>query len=181
MVPCGGRITVSAACIIAKHSDPLSGVINRVQKLLKATAKKRYGRDAFAVYRTTAGLISGTRFRHQGQWLLPLLREIESAMREEHLSPRAVYILDTLRPGLSNWPDQDIANLHTARRKVIEYQIKRQSGSNAALADKAVRLYDALADWTSERARSKDKATIDAFEEFLNLLALVRFLTRHGS
>jgi hypothetical protein len=98
-------------------------------------------------------------------------------MRSRNLSPRVAYILESLRSGLSDWSEPKA--LHDARRKVIEFQFRRQSG-DAALAGVAAELYDSLVAWSDERANDDPKADIDPLEQFLNLLALVRFLTRHG-
>jgi hypothetical protein len=193
-------LTISASCVLARHNDPLSVSIKESENLLKKVAKEKYGRQAFAIRRTTGGGDpAGMPMRWGTRKPLEMLVAIHNAMAElvatdrQGLSGRIVEQIGRLKDGLSSWnglPDQ----LHKARREMLLYATGRQFTANPDLSkqeraeesqrmqEKVGDLYDMLVQW--HNALSQRPATgeppPDPFPLMHNLLAALRFLTREG-
>lgn len=73
--PMALSITLSFGCSLVKRSDPLTGAIDTANRLLKDVAKEEYGRDAFAIRRSTDGREAGGR-----NSLLPHLESLQKLM-----------------------------------------------------------------------------------------------------
>ena len=172
--------TLSAACVIMKHNEPLRGAMLRCHELLKKVAKRRLGRNAFVIYRTTEGIEAGAPFYAGGCRLLEPLVRLADAMRQK-LSPRLIGDLDRLEEGLEGWLDD--AALREARCVLLQRAFARHyngpadSAGARALQNDAALLFQALDAW-SQGARAEP---LDPYRALLHLLALLRFLARHRS
>jgi CRISPR-associated protein Cmr2 len=170
--------TLSAACILMKHNEPLRGAMLRCHELLKKVAKRRLGRNAFVVYRTTEGVEAGAPFYAGGCRLLEPLLNLAQAMRHE-LSPRLLGDLDRLQEGLEDWRDDGA--LREARSVLIERAFARHyhgpgnSPHATALRSGALLLFQALVAWS----QGVGPESVDPYRALLHLLGLLRFLARH--
>jgi len=193
-------LTISASCVLARHNDPLSVSIKESENLLKKVAKEKYGRQAFAIRRTTGGGDpTGLPMRWGSREPLEMLIAIHNAMAElvatdrHGLSGRIVEQLDRLKDGLSSW--NGLSNqLHNARREMLLYAAGRHFTANPDLSkqerakecrkmqEKVGELYDLLVEWHGELSRRPPtgEPPPDPFPVMHNLLSTLRFLTREG-
>ena len=172
--------SLSVSCVLAKHNEPLRGLISRAHELLKQGAKERLGRNAFAIYRTTAGVEAGAPFCVGRDQTLPLLIALLAAMRTQ-LSPRVRYTLEHLSDGLRGWTNEKA--LQVARGKLIRHAFERHSNAPSdspqvkTLCDQAEQLFQLLSRW----AEYKPGAPVDSFRTFIDLLGVLQFLSRQSS
>jgi CRISPR-associated protein Cmr2 len=172
--------SLSVACVLAKHNEPLRGAIVRAHDLLKQVAKERLGRNAFAIYRTTAGVEAGAPFYAGGHETLQSLRPLLEAMRTK-LSPQVRYSLENLADGLKDWADPDA--LEAARSRLIRraferhYDAPADSLESQQLRQCAEKLFLALCHWS----KYKPGEAVDPFRTFIDLIGVLGFLARHES
>ena len=172
--------SLSVACVLAKHNEPLRGAIVRAQELLKQVAKERLGRNAFAIYRTTAGVEAGAPFYAGGHETLQSLRPLLEAMRTK-LSPQVRYSLENLADGLNGWANPHA--LEAARGKLIRraferhYDAPADSPESEGVRECAEKLFRALSHWS----KYKRGEAVDPFRTFIDLIEVLGFLARHES
>ena len=172
--------SLSVACVLAKHNEPLRGAIVRAHDLLKQVAKERLGRNAFAIYRTTAGVEAGAPFYAGGHETLQSLRPLLEAMRTK-LSPQVRYSLENLADGLKDWADPDA--LEAARSRLIRraferhYDAPADSPESEQVRECAEKLFQALCHWS----KYKPGEAVDPFRTFIDLIGVLGFLARHES
>jgi len=166
--------------VLAKHNEPLRGAIVRAHDLLKQVAKERLGRNAFAIYRTTAGVEAGAPFYAGGHETLQSLRPLLEAMRTK-LSPQVRYSLENLADGLKDWADPDA--LEAARSRLIRraferhYDAPADSPESEQVRECAEKLFQALCHWS----KYKPGEAVDPFRTFIDLIGVLGFLARHES
>jgi hypothetical protein len=194
-------MSVSMACVLARHNDPLSMVIERAQKLLKGEAKEKYGRNAFAFDRTTGGRApAGARIRQSdgaGSFdILQLFEEVHKAMldrvrtQRRGLSGRIVSALDEVAGSVRLCsPEAQISLLRclAARQFHADDRLAQaeRDGEATAFQDTIEALYRGLSAWLDpdNRANRYDRPRVQdghPLEVLVNLLATARFLTREG-
>ena len=172
--------SLSVSCVLAKHNEPLRGLISRAHELLKQGAKERLGRNAFTIYRTTAGVEAGAPFYAGGSQTLGWLRCVLEALRTK-LSPQVCYSLERLADGLKQWDDPEA--LEAARCHLIRRAFERHYDAPADCPESqkvracAESLFRALCDW----AKYKAGEAVDPFRSFIDLLGALGFLARHRS
>ncbi len=190
------EITVSMACVLAKHNQPLSWVIAESHRLLKEYAKSYCGRNAFAIARTTGGAVTvGAPIRlripagdDSANELFDSFAGIAADMTAlvsntgPGLSARIVNDVYALDAGMASWDGQDPSD---ARRVLLERLVRRhwsdggQSEGAHASAKRVLALHDAVAAWVSQRgAAGVDVGS--AWARTADLLAMLRFLSREG-
>ncbi len=172
--------TLSVAAVLAKHNEPLRGAIVRAHQLLKNTAKRAFGRNAFAIYRTTEGIETGAGFSVDGQRTLAPLAALFQAMCGK-LSPRVRYELERLRDGFAPWFDEGARReaLQAVIRRAFErhYDAPADSAETQQVLEAATQLFELVWRWS----QIKHGEPIEPLAAFLGLLGLVQFLARHKS
>jgi CRISPR-associated protein Cmr2 len=183
--PEGKRPTISIACVFVKHNEPLSLAIEEARHLLKEVAKKQYGRNAFATFRTTSAVTAGMKFLPaSGGSAMGYLRVLEEEMAGRALSPRLIYDLQSLSDGLTDWGTtyDRVKVLHAAQRAIVKSRLPRHFAESKSKRSKnevteiAEHLFDALADWPTQVGAPAP----DPYRVLIDLLHLVQFVTRHA-
>ncbi len=186
----GKPLTISMACVLARHNDPLSASIAKVQHLLKHEAKAHRRRDAFVLYRTTEGVVTGAK-----NAVLEPLRQVWDYMASfvgsngVGLSAGLVSSLGRYERGFGGWsgtPDAIEAVLrwqamrHTRPRGATE---EDRNAYRLKVADAVAGLYTTVRKSIEDERRGGNTwaARADPFRELLGLLDALRFLTRSGS
>lgn len=185
--PVGYPLTISMACMLARHNDPLSASIAKAQYLLKHEAKEKRGRDAFVFYRTTEAVVAGSKNRALQPLQAVYASMLSLARGDGHgLSSALVPALTRLAEGAAQWkgPGEALENL-------VRWQAYRHTTPAGATPEAREAYRDRIAEIVVElfRAvgcaidveRAKGNAwaeSADPFGELVAILSMLRFLSR---
>lgn len=181
----GLDITTSIGCVIARHQDPLSAVLTDAHTLVKEVAKRTYGKDAFAIRRTSEGVTTGG-----GRALVKPCQDVLALMMagkrgDPGLSGGLLPALAHRADGLALDGKADKLLLK-CRRGIIDLAARRAWGPEGSYDPERAgcvrELYSEVASWrheleSTEEAERRQPAG-DHYAWFLNLLSFLKFLAR---
>lgn len=175
-----GAVTVSIGCCLAPYGEPLRETLRAARASL-VVAKRSFGRNAFAVYRTTDGRTIGGRRDMLGPALelLELMRA--PADGEPGLSPSVIGHLAELAPGVAGVEPLESRSFAADRARLIRMAADRASSDTArrSVDSAIVKLHARTRRWCRpDDTPGRERVGRDAFLSVVDMLGLIRFLSR---
>jgi CRISPR-associated protein Cmr2 len=175
-------VTPSMGVIIVHHSYPLYHAMAEAQKVLKDVAKKKLGRNAFAIRLlrrsgepTEGGFKFNSNVESSEGDMIVLLMDIMKLIRQDVLSQRLPYALGMHRWAVCGNQDKEDMELNEARRaelaRITARHIKAPNLSSHEKQDiqkLVLRLFDAIAE--------ANENPINPWDMTARLLLILRFM-----
>ncbi|MBN1830357.1 MAG: type III-B CRISPR-associated protein Cas10/Cmr2 [Deltaproteobacteria bacterium] len=188
IITCEG-MTASMGVVIAHHSLPLDVAVQQAQAVLKETAKKALGRDAFAIRllkRSGEATEAGSRFTKPNSVsfcdLLDQHQQVLDLFRQDAVSGSiASKMTEVLWAEAASFPINEKDRLNEARRAELILLAQRQSkpGKQQLIVDTLLPFYEALlvlSTANEEDTGIKPLSSVDPWRSMSQFLKLCRFI-----